>query len=114
MGNAYILSLQPTFTQGLILGQFSILFLVVLILKYLFFDGVSDRSYRTSSYQPKVERDEEEDGIALVAERLAMRAGKEKEASSGTESADWLNGLLQQVCVLPIYACIHSRYYDRS
>ncbi|KZT06868.1 maintenance of mitochondrial morphology protein 1 [Laetiporus sulphureus 93-53] len=98
MGEAYIFSLQPTFTQGLILGQFSILFLLVLILKYLFFDTVSDRSYRTSSYQPKVERDEDEEGIALIAERLGAMPGlEEKDGGSGMESADWLNGLLRQV-----------------
>ncbi|KAF8576557.1 hypothetical protein K439DRAFT_1366904 [Ramaria rubella] len=38
----YLLSLQPTFTQGLIIGQLSILILLALILKYLFL--VSDPS----------------------------------------------------------------------
>lgn len=98
MGNAYIFSLQPTFTQGLILGQFSILFLLVLVLKYLFFDTVSDHAYRTSSYQPKIERDEDEDGIALVAERLAPKPAQDgKQSGNECESADWLNALLMQV-----------------
>ncbi|EPT04231.1 hypothetical protein FOMPIDRAFT_1021931 [Fomitopsis schrenkii] len=97
MGNAYVFSLQPTFTQGLILGQFSILFLLVLILKYLFFDTVADRAYRTSSYQPKVDRDEEED-FAIFAERLAAGLDKGGKAEAGgSESADWLNGVLRQV-----------------
>ncbi|KAH9835655.1 maintenance of mitochondrial morphology protein 1 [Rhodofomes roseus] len=97
MGNAYIFSLQPTFTQGLILGQFSILFLLILILKYLFFDTVADRSYRASSYQPKLERDEDED-IALLAERLASGLDKSGKTEAGrSESADWLNGVLRQV-----------------
>lgn len=109
MGNAYIFSLQPTFTQGLILGQFSILFLLVLVLKYLFFDTVSDHAYRTSSYQPKIERDEDEDGIALVAERLAPKPAQDgKQSGNECESADWLNALLIQVCkcipILSVYA----------
>ncbi|KZT74721.1 maintenance of mitochondrial morphology protein 1 [Daedalea quercina L-15889] len=97
MGNAYIFSLQPTFTQGLILGQFSILFLLVLILKYLFFDTVADSAYRASSYQPKVDRDEGE-GTALLAERFAAGLDKGGRAEAGgLESADWLNGVLRQV-----------------
>ena len=97
MGNAYVFSLQPTFTQGLILGQFSILFLLVLILKYLFFDTVADHAYRASSYQPKVDRDEDEDA-AIFAERLAAGLDKGGKAEGGgLESADWLNGVLRQV-----------------
>ncbi|KAF8506936.1 maintenance of mitochondrial morphology protein 1 [Russula emetica] len=38
MGSGYIFSLQPTFTQGFILGQFSILALLFVVLKYLFLD----------------------------------------------------------------------------
>lgn len=37
MGSNYIFSLAPTFTQGLVLGQLSILVLLALVLKYLFF-----------------------------------------------------------------------------
>ncbi|EED77249.1 predicted protein, partial [Postia placenta Mad-698-R] len=97
--NAVSVSMRrPTFTQGLILGQFSILFLLVLVLKYLFFDTVSDHAYRTSSYQPKIERDEDEDGIALVAERLAPKPAQDgKQSGNECESADWLNALLIQV-----------------
>ncbi|PCH33550.1 maintenance of mitochondrial morphology protein 1 [Wolfiporia cocos MD-104 SS10] len=97
MGGAYIFSLQPTFTQGLILGQLSILVLLVLILKYLFFDTVTDRSQRLSSYQPKVEREEDDDAIAINAEKLSVRGAKGKDGSRTIESADWLNGLLHQV-----------------
>ncbi|KAH9937588.1 maintenance of mitochondrial morphology protein 1 [Fomitopsis serialis] len=96
-GECIIFSLQPTFTQGLILGQFSILFLLILVLKYLFFDTVADRSYQASSYQPKLERDEDE-GVAFLAERLASGLDKSgKTEAGGLESADWLNGVLRQV-----------------
>ncbi|KAI0732298.1 maintenance of mitochondrial morphology protein 1 [Fomitopsis betulina] len=99
MGNAYVFSLQPTFTQGLILGQFSILILLVLILKYLFFDTVADRAYRASSYQPKVDREEDEDA-SIFAERLAAELDKGgRVEAGGLESADWLNGVLHQVVV---------------
>lgn len=98
MGNAYVFSLQPTFTQVLILGQFSILILLVLILKYLFFDTVADRAYRASSYQPKVDREEDEDA-SIFAERLAAELDKGgRVEAGGLESADWLNGVLHQVC----------------
>ena len=39
MGANYIFSLTPTFTQGLVLGQLSILLLLALILKYLFLES---------------------------------------------------------------------------
>ncbi|GBE78306.1 Maintenance of mitochondrial morphology protein [Sparassis crispa] len=93
MGNAYIFSLQPTFTQGLILGQFSVFFLLVLILKYLFFDTVSEHSNKVSSYLPKVERDDEDDEFNANLEQLKLKT----EGQSVPESADWLNVLLQQV-----------------
>ncbi|CCM00929.1 uncharacterized protein FIBRA_02976 [Fibroporia radiculosa] len=96
MGTAYFFTLQPTFTQGLILGQFSVLFLLIVVLKYLFLDGVSDRSYKTPSYQPKPEPDEE-DAVPLLAEKLGVRPGKDDQSGGGIESADWLNGILQQV-----------------
>ncbi|OBZ78975.1 Maintenance of mitochondrial morphology protein 1 [Grifola frondosa] len=96
MGSAYIFTLQPTFTQGLILGQFSILFLLFLILKYLFFDSSPHRPYRTSSYQPKAERDEG-DNVFLTNDKLHLRYGDEGQGEAGVESADWLNVFLKQV-----------------
>ncbi|KAI0932339.1 ERMES complex subunit mmm1 [Taiwanofungus camphoratus] len=98
MGNAYIFSLQPTFTQGLILGQLSVLFLLFLVLKYLFFDVIPESSHRTNSYQPKIERDGEEDRVKSFLEELRAGQGDEgKQVDASAESADWLNVLLQQV-----------------
>ncbi|KAI6132697.1 maintenance of mitochondrial morphology protein 1 [Pisolithus croceorrhizus] len=89
MGSNYIFSLTPTFTQGLILGQLSILALLALVLKYLFFISPIEQSdaqslhprtipdYPSWSHTPKVE----EDGT--------------HEAS--IESAAWFNSLARQV-----------------
>ncbi|KAI0093319.1 maintenance of mitochondrial morphology protein 1 [Irpex rosettiformis] len=95
MANAYIFTLQPTFTQGLIIGQFSILFLLVVVLKYLFLDSVSDQPYKSSSYQPRILRAEDEGQSALGVEEL--QANVTRDGSSGIESADWINILLHQV-----------------
>ncbi|EMD41781.1 hypothetical protein CERSUDRAFT_147088 [Gelatoporia subvermispora B] len=96
MGNAYIFSLQPTFTQGLVLGQFSILFLLVLILKYLFFDSGSE--HRTATYQPKVEADNDEADLREVLLRACAEKGNESQGDAAdAESTDWLNILLQQL-----------------
>ncbi|KAH8100634.1 maintenance of mitochondrial morphology protein 1 [Cristinia sonorae] len=92
MGNAYIFTLQPTFTQGLVLGQVSILVLLFFILKYLFFvSGQVDLSY-----QPRLvhsgDLGEEEETQSL----LSPDSGLGKSAAD-YESADWLNVVLQQV-----------------
>ncbi|KAI0344627.1 maintenance of mitochondrial morphology protein 1 [Trametopsis cervina] len=100
MANAYVFTLQPTFTQGLIIGQFSILFLLVVILKYLFLDPVSDQPYKSSSYQPRIVRDESDETVSLDGlDKLpaSMSVGPDGEASNGVESADWINILLHQV-----------------
>ncbi|KAI0700900.1 maintenance of mitochondrial morphology protein 1 [Cytidiella melzeri] len=100
MANAYLLTLQPTFTQGLIIGQFSILFLLVVILKYLFLDPVSDQPYKSSSYQPRNLKDDSDgqlsfDSAAKLSSKMDGRA--DMDANSGVESADWINILLHQV-----------------
>lgn len=97
MGNNYIFSLTPTFTQGLVLGQASILLLLWLILKYLFLESEPTSldpghpSYTTSN---------------LEKERVAARSqfrdggvgiGRDEEVS---ESAEWFNVVLQQVSSL--------------
>ncbi|RPD63041.1 maintenance of mitochondrial morphology protein 1 [Lentinus tigrinus ALCF2SS1-6] len=92
MASAYVFTLQPTFTQGLILGQASILFLLFLVLKYLFFDTDSDRPYRKASYPPKVElASSEEDLTAARVDFSDLDTRREE------ESSEWLNVFLQQV-----------------
>ena len=55
MSGNYLFSLTPTFTQGLVLGQLSILVLLMLILKYLFLDSTK-YPFETTSYHPGAER----------------------------------------------------------
>ncbi|KAI0778087.1 maintenance of mitochondrial morphology protein 1 [Trametes elegans] len=93
MATAYIFTLQPTFTQGLVLGQASILLLLFLVLKYLFFDADPNRPYRNASYQPKVEPADGEPIPARVEPGqfdTSLRGGE-------PESSEWLNVFLQQV-----------------
>lgn len=91
MGDAYIFSLKPTFTQGLILGQFSILFLLVLILKYLFFDTSSERPYKISAYQPRTDVDSDDQAPQPPHETLESADPNH----TLVESADWLNVVVQ-------------------
>lgn len=98
MGNAYVLTLEPTFTQGLIIGQLSILFLLFFILKYLFFDFASSAGSKIS-YQPRLVINEV-DGIRDNSRDKPRRAAEVSEALNGDvplESTDWLNVVLQQV-----------------
>lgn len=90
MGNNYIFSLQPTFTQGLILGQLSILVLLVLILKYLFLDS-TEYPFETSSYHPRVDSD------VLLRNRINASQEVKQEVDHGDETAEWFNMLLLQV-----------------
>ena len=85
MGSSYIFSLQPTFTQGFILGQFSILALFAVILKYLFLD--------TEPPSKVVERDPPVSQPTRPSARL-----HENHIHTESESTEWLNALLHQVC----------------
>jgi maintenance of morphology protein 1 len=85
MGSGYIFSLQPTFTQGFILGQISILALLAVVIKYLFLEteparNVADRTAPVS--QPT---------------RTATRLDGDP-THIEPESTEWLNALLHQVC----------------
>lgn len=96
MGSAYIFTLQPTFTQGLILGQFSILCLLVVVLKYLFFDTATAQPYKATSYQPRLVReDEDSNSLSDFGEKIDTEGTRDK--ADGVESAGWLNILLHHV-----------------
>ena len=84
MGSGYIFSLQPTFTQGFILGQLSILALLAVVLKYLFLDtelaqNVPEHVPVSQPAHPSIRPDE-------------------KYTHVEPESMEWLNALLHQVC----------------
>lgn len=92
MGSNYVFSLQPTFTQGLILGQLSILVLLALILKYLFVDS-SETPVETSSYHPRLDNEP-----SMRSHRRLASCDDDDEANeTSNESADWFNMILHQV-----------------
>jgi len=99
MGN-YIFTLTPTFTQGLILGQVSILLLVYFILKYLFFDSKSAQLLKESSdedaplFRPSFSA---EKFIATAFLQTKAKKQDEERDEDSVESAEWLNVLLKQV-----------------
>ncbi|KAG0709024.1 hypothetical protein DFH29DRAFT_890186 [Suillus ampliporus] len=86
MGNNYIFSLTPTFTQGLVLGQLSILVLLALVLKYLFFIPPESEP-ETTPFHPLSKTDP------------SWRQNVEEDADSAQEkeSAHWFNILARQV-----------------
>ncbi|KAF9240929.1 hypothetical protein BU15DRAFT_45426 [Melanogaster broomeanus] len=89
MGSNYIFSLTPTFTQGLVLGQLSILVLLVLVLKYLFFVP-PDEASETPIFQP----------LTKPAHPLRNRSPNSRDETTtekDSESADWFNLLARQV-----------------
>ncbi|KAJ3516782.1 hypothetical protein NLJ89_g900 [Agrocybe chaxingu] len=91
MSPAFPLFFQPTFTQGLVLGQLSILFLLGAILKYLFFDS-SDHPYEATPYHQRVDSD------AFLRQRNSQpRKPLPDEQPEGSESTEWFNTLLAQV-----------------
>ena len=85
MTSGYIFSLQPTFTQGFILGQLSILALLAAVIKYLFLD--------TEPAQNVAER------TSSVSQPTRSSAGLDGDSTHvESESTEWLNALLHQVC----------------
>ncbi|KAK7064487.1 maintenance of mitochondrial morphology protein 1 [Favolaschia claudopus] len=90
MGSNYVFSLQPTFTQGLILGQLSVLVLLVLILKYLFLDS-TEQPFETSSYHPRV------DNQRLLRKQNISPQSAPESVDEAPESAEWFNMLVHQI-----------------
>lgn len=90
----YIFSLQPTFTQGLILGQLSVLLLVALVLKYLFLDS-TESPFETSYYHPRAGSD-----VTRKGRPPRTRQPTVEEPKDTAESSEWFNFLLSQVRAL--------------
>jgi maintenance of morphology protein 1 len=88
MSSNYVFSLQPTFTQGLILGQLSVIFLLGAILRYLFFDS-SKNPFETTTYHPQFDKNS-----ILRKQNVETLSGAELEVP---ESLEWFNVLLRQV-----------------
>jgi len=94
MGNAYIFTVQPTFTQGLILGQCSILLLLAVILKYLFLDSEPNKPL---SYQPRILQTDDE----VISEEIDAHEkdglGETNRDALNAESMEWLNVTVKQI-----------------
>jgi maintenance of morphology protein 1 len=88
MGSSASLPFEPTFTQGLITGQLSILILLVLVLRHLFFDSRVGRRLETPTYHPRLDQDEPTDSHAST---------KGTSFPEGFESVAWLNIISQSV-----------------
>ena len=95
MANAYVFTLQTTFTQGLLLGQLSILCLLILVLKYLFFVTDSGQPYKPVSYHPQVVNTE--DGDESSDSLDSIKLPPDVLSRSGQASVDWFNVILQEV-----------------
>ena len=97
MGANYIFSLTPTFTQGLIIGQLSILLLLAVILKYLFLDSGPTPPYDAGILQqlPVPVSSQEKD---RSASRAQFTLGDEGFGGGfdETESAQWFNVIVRQ------------------
>ncbi|KAI0307975.1 hypothetical protein B0F90DRAFT_1678996 [Multifurca ochricompacta] len=88
MGSSnYIFSLQPTFTQGFIMGQLSILALLAVILKYLFLEN---------EHLQKVPVYADRDHPVLQPTPLSTPMDQTS-ARIESESTEWFNALLHQV-----------------
>lgn len=96
MGSNYIFSLTPTFTQGLVLGQLSILLLLALILKYLFLEsGPASIAQRTVYSTTTFEKER-------ISELKPIVSGDDANRRNGfdhDEPTAWFNLLLQKVCI---------------
>ncbi|GLB36305.1 putative component of the ERMES MDM complex, which serves as a molecular tether to connect the endoplasmic reticulum and mitochondria [Lyophyllum shimeji] len=91
MGANYIFSLEPTFTQGLVLGQLSVIVLLGLILKYIFLESTHN-PFDTSGYQTRADNN-----FTLRAQKPEVQEAVNERQEGDQESAEWFNTLLRQV-----------------
>lgn len=98
---AYVLTLQPTFTQGFILGQLSILVLLVLVLKYLFLDSSTETAASpplaplSSSIRSGIKR--ENYGEKPISDQDESLDTPPAPMSNDKESTEWFNLILHEV-----------------
>ncbi|CAE6521656.1 unnamed protein product [Rhizoctonia solani] len=85
-----LFSMTPTFTQGLVVGQLSILLLLVVIVKHLFLDSAKTQPVHTPAPLPVRQPLKESEKAKINAQRV-WRDGD-------AETAEWFN-LLLNLCV---------------
>lgn len=90
-----IFSLTPTFTQGLIIGQVSILLLLALILRYLFLEpAVSSRPPSLPALAAAARQQHE------ISRSTSKEDASEADDPPPAETAEWFNVILQNVSAL--------------
>jgi maintenance of morphology protein 1 len=89
MSTSTLFSFEPTFTQGFIVGQFSIVIILILVLRHLFFDSRVGRRLETPTYHPHLS-EEKPSNQTSYAERCGAYV-------DGGESAVWFNVILRNV-----------------
>jgi maintenance of morphology protein 1 len=96
-----LLSLQPTFLQGFVVGQISILLLLALILKYLFFESAPPGSPTVLAplLAPRFQQRDAQ-SAALDAKPSLPSPDAEDSVHSqveGIESVEWFNLIIREV-----------------
>jgi len=97
MSLSFPLFFQPTFTQGLIIGQLSIIFFLGAILKYLFFEPSQDNLLQGAL---QVDND-----TFLRQRNLHAQKETTKEDIVDSETTEWLTALLKQVMSKRLHVC---------
>jgi maintenance of morphology protein 1 len=93
MSLSFPLFFQPTFTQGLIIGQLSILLLLGAILKYLFFEQSQDDTLQAATPSPY----QGDEGAFLRHRHLHAQKTAIQDGIPESETTEWLSVLMKQV-----------------
>ena len=115
MSTRSLLSLQPTFLQGFVVGQISILLLLALILKYLFFESAPPGSPTVLAPLPSPRSQQRDAQSApLGAEQTSASAdGKDAAEPRGAriESVEWFNLIIREVrsAVFRLVVCLRQK-----
>ena len=96
-----LLSLQPTFLQGFVVGQISILLLLALVLKYLFFESAPPGSPTVLAPLP-APRSQQRDAPGAPSDAKQTSASVDAKCSldsrvAGIESVEWFNLIIREV-----------------
>jgi len=89
---AYVLTIHPTFTQGFILGQLSILIILFLILKYLFLDSSNEPLTPGLSAPSKFAQES-----AITVDSNSIELPPTPPLEEGVESTEWFNLIIREV-----------------
>lgn len=99
MSSGFPFGFKPTFTQGLIIGQLSILILLGMILKYLFLES-NQYPHETVAYHQQVDND------AFGRDKpFQTRQNIPDYDPNASESTEWFNTVLREVRI-----SVHATY----